>query len=258
MKNYLLPCFVLFLLFTACSKTEIETAEAGENIFYELRIYDAAPGKLDDLHARFRDHTMDLFEKHGMENIGYWEPIENLESQLYYVLAYPNRDAREASWEAFLSDPVWIQAKGESETDGGLVAGVQSVFLTATDYSPPIAPSVSENPRIFEFRTYKASDGNLGRLHSRFRDHTIDLFTKHGIEHFGYWSPVDAGKGADDTLIYFITHRNAEARDASFNTFRSDPAWVTARDDSEARAGGSLTMSVDPVMMRATDYSPAK
>src|SRR5689334_8737236 len=69
---------------------------------FEMRTYYAAPGKLDALNARFRDHTCKLFEKHGMTNVGYWMPIENPDNKLIYVLAYPNRDAREKSWKAFM------------------------------------------------------------------------------------------------------------------------------------------------------------
>src|SRR2546423_4651207 len=84
---------------------------------YEMRIYYAAPGKLDALHARFRDHTLKLFEKHGMTNIGYWVPIDNSENKLIYVLAFPDRDAREKSFKEFGADPDWQKAYKESEKD---------------------------------------------------------------------------------------------------------------------------------------------
>ncbi len=58
---------------------------------FEMRIYSAAEGKLDDLHARGRDHTPKFFEKHGITNIGYWTPINNEDRQIIYVLAYPSR-----------------------------------------------------------------------------------------------------------------------------------------------------------------------
>src|SRR6476469_2737431 len=71
---------------------------------FEMRTYYANPGKLDALNARFRDHTVKLFEKHGITNIGYWVPVENTENKLIYVLAYPSREAREASWKDFNND----------------------------------------------------------------------------------------------------------------------------------------------------------
>ncbi len=74
------------------------------------RAYYAAPGKLDALKTRFRDHTCKLFEKHGMVNIGYWLPVTNSENKLVYLLAYPSRDAREKSWQEFMADPDWQTA----------------------------------------------------------------------------------------------------------------------------------------------------
>ena len=105
---------------------------------FEMRIYTAPEGKLDALNARFREHTNRLFVKHGMALIGYWTPVDGPEAKntLVYILAYPSRDAREKSWEAFRADPAWIAARDASEKDGKLVSKVESKFLTPTDYSP--------------------------------------------------------------------------------------------------------------------------
>ena len=106
--------------------------------FFELRTYHAAEGKLDALHARFRDHTNALFTKHGITMIGYWTPADGdaAKKTLVYILAYPSREAREASWKAFQADPDWVKAKTESEVNGKLVDKVDSVYLNPTDYSP--------------------------------------------------------------------------------------------------------------------------
>ena len=105
--------------------------------FFEMRTYIAHEGKLEALHARFRDHTTGLFEKHGMTNLGYWVPADGPEAAntLVYILAYPSREAREASWQAFVADPEWTQAKEASEVDGPLVEKVIAQFLSPTDYS---------------------------------------------------------------------------------------------------------------------------
>jgi hypothetical protein len=102
---------------------------------FELRTYKAAPGKLDALHARFRDHTLGLFEKHGLEVVGFWSHGTG-DGTLVYLLAFDDPQAADAAWEAFRSDPEWIRARAESETDGILTAGVESVFMSPTDYSP--------------------------------------------------------------------------------------------------------------------------
>ena len=74
------------------------------------RVYYAAPGKLEELNTRFRDHTCKLFEKHGIVNLGYWTPIDNPENKLIYILAYPSREARETSWKKLMADPDWQTA----------------------------------------------------------------------------------------------------------------------------------------------------
>jgi hypothetical protein len=105
--------------------------------FFEMRTYYTNPGKMSALHARFKDHTTKLFEKHGMTNIGYWSPTsgENAENTLVYILAYPSKEAREKSWKAFGEDPDWKKAKADSEKDGVLVSKVVSVFMTPAEYS---------------------------------------------------------------------------------------------------------------------------
>ncbi|MFO0960979.1 MAG: NIPSNAP family protein [Isosphaeraceae bacterium] len=105
---------------------------------FEMRTYYAAPGKLDALQARFRDHTVGLFKKHGMTSIGYWTPRDDENgkgTKLVYILAYPDKAAAEKAWAAFRADPEWIAAKEASEKDGKLVEKVESVFLDPTDYS---------------------------------------------------------------------------------------------------------------------------
>ena len=105
---------------------------------FEMRIYYANPGKMDALHARFREHTNKLFVKHGMTLIGYWSPIDKKDSEerLIYILAYPSKDAAKKSWDAFRKDPDWIKARDASEKDGVLVKKVDSVNMNPTDYSP--------------------------------------------------------------------------------------------------------------------------
>ena len=105
---------------------------------YELRIYHAAPGKMDSLVARFRDHTDKLFAKHGINSVAYWtaldEPVKS--STFFYILEHPNREAAAANWKAFQDDPEWKAVKAKSEENGSLVEKVDSTFLRLTDFSP--------------------------------------------------------------------------------------------------------------------------
>jgi hypothetical protein len=108
-----------------------------ENRVFELRTYVSTEGKLDNLLARFRDHTIKLFEKHGMENIGYWVAADAPASKntLIYIVAHKSREAAKASWDAFRADPEWVKAKNASEANGAIVDKVTSVFMTPTDFS---------------------------------------------------------------------------------------------------------------------------
>jgi hypothetical protein len=253
-------CFLLLsLLMLTPAFAANETAQIDSRVF-EMRTYYAAPGKLDDLHARFRDHTVKLFEKQGITNIGYWVPIENPDSKLIYVLAYPSREARDTLWKEFGADPDWQAARKASEENGKLVAKVEQLFLKATDFSPAIKPWASGGEHVFELRTYTTTPGNLRALHDRFRNFTIALFGKHGMTNLFYWQLLPDQKDAENTLIYMLGHKSLEAAKASFDAFRKDPDWIAAKKDSEDKAGGSLTIpdGVKSVFLKATDYSPTR
>ena len=247
-------------LLTALTAHSTCSANAADMRCYEMRIYYAAPGKLHALNARFRDHTCKLFEKHGMANIGYWLPMTNTEQKLVYLLAYPSREAREKSWKEFMADPDWQTAAKQSEKDGKLVSKAESIFLTATDFSPAIISAAAAEPRVFELRTYTASPGNLDSLLARFREHTLKLFEKYGMTNFGYWTPTETKSGAGQKLIYLLAHKSREAAAESFNAFRADPDWIAVKKASEEKAGGSLTAQngVTSEFLVPTDYSATK
>ena len=112
-------------------------AQAGPQVF-ELRTYTAPDGKLGNLHARFRDHTLRIFEKHGIRNVVYFAPTDAplSENTLIYFISHASREAATTSWEAFRSDPEWQKVSADSQVDGRIVSNVESVFLVPTDYSP--------------------------------------------------------------------------------------------------------------------------
>jgi len=223
---------------------------------YEMRTYHPHEGKLDALHARFRDHTCALFTKHGIENVGYWTPESG--EFLVYLVRYPSRDAREASWKGFLADPVWKAAYAASTADGKLVAKIDSQFLQTTDFSPNPELKIEDPPRLFELRTYTVLEGRLPALHARFRDHTCALFEKQGMTNLWYFQPMADQEGSTRTLVYFLAHKDAEAREASFKAFTADPAWVAARDASQADGEIVAPKGVKSVLLKSTDYSPLR
>ena len=114
----------------------VAEAQSFDRVF-ELRTYTTFPGRLDALHARFAQHTIRLFERHGMTNIGYFGPqdLPLAENTLIYILAHDSREAAKASWEAFVADPEWQGVYEESRQDGRIVENLESIFMNATDYS---------------------------------------------------------------------------------------------------------------------------
>ena len=112
------------------------TIAADDSPVFELRIYTTHPGKMPNLLERFKNHTTKIFERHGMVNVGYWLPTEQKNGdKLYYILKYKSRAAADAAWKAFVADPEWKKVQSESEANGPIVAGVESIFMTATEFS---------------------------------------------------------------------------------------------------------------------------
>ena len=134
-STFLIACG--FALGSAFGPGGAAHAQASARVF-ELRTYTAPDGKLGDLHARFRNHTLRIFERLGMTNVVYLSPqdapLKN--NTLVYLLAYPSREAAKASWEAFRNDPEWKKVAAESQANGPLTTKVESIFLDPTDYSP--------------------------------------------------------------------------------------------------------------------------
>ena len=223
--------------------------------FYELRIYYCHPGKLNTLIERFKNHTTGLFEKHGMENIGYWLPTSNEQNALYYILAYPTKAARKSSWTAFSNDPEWKEVARKSEENGKIVAKVTSVFMTASELSPTIKPSSKGTDRSFELRTYYPAPGKLPELITRFKKHAFGFFKKYKMQNIGYWNTVDSLKVQPD-LVYMLAYKTeAEGRKA-WSEFLKDPKWVKAKADSEKN--GKLVDSVKSVYLKPLEFSAIK
>ena len=106
-------------------------------MIYEYRVYEAVPGKLPMLHARFRDHVLKMFERHRIKSIGYWTNYAGDDSnRLIYVLSFENAQQRQEAWASFRSDPQLERFADESERDGHPTARVMNTLLTPTDYSP--------------------------------------------------------------------------------------------------------------------------
>jgi hypothetical protein len=115
----------------------LTAAAFAQNRVYEMRTYICNEGKLEDLKKRFRDHTIEIFKRHGMESVGYWVPQDGPDSKttLIYIISHASRQQAAANWKEFSADPEWKKVAAESEANGKIVAKVISVFMDPTDFS---------------------------------------------------------------------------------------------------------------------------
>lgn len=248
MKKYLL---ILFL-----TLTQLSFAKAADDRYYELRVYYCNPGKLEALITRFRDHAVPLFKKHGIEGLGYWVPTKNSNNAFYYLMSYPSKEARDASWKAFAADPEWKEAARKSEENGKLVAKSELYFLKTTDYSPKFKASKSGQLSTFEMRIYTANPEKLPNLESRFRNHTMKIFENQGMKNIIYFTTIESDPSVQPKLLYFLSHKNEAAAKLSWENFRKDPQWIKASTESELN--GKLVEKVEAVYLQGMDFSKLK
>jgi hypothetical protein len=104
-------------------------------MLYELRTYYIFAGRMEAIHRRFADYTIDLFTKHGMKVVDFWEDADG-GNKIYYILEHQDRDSRDISFTHFMNDPEWIEAKGLSELDGPIVEKIDNFFMKRVPYSP--------------------------------------------------------------------------------------------------------------------------
>ncbi len=264
----------LLWLSTALFATQFAFAQAQDSAdseqqqskLYELRFYTTNPGKLPNLHARFRDHTMALFEKHGMENIIYWtvsegarDDGEQADNMLVYIIAHKNAEAREASWKAFREDPEWKKVAAESEKDGKILAKPpRAILMTDTAFSAadePVAGQDSDAPaRLWELRQYNDGPERVPHTVERFAFGEKDLFTEHGMQTVKFWTATD-----DSAFIYLLAHKDRDASKKSwqgfFAGFRPFMQKYNAAHPNlpRGRGNGSEVRFLVP-----TDYSPRR
>jgi len=136
--SILAACAVGFAALSQTRTASGEKKEPGKERLFEMRTYTTHPGKLEALHARFREHTNKLFEKHGMTLVGYWTPTEgeSAKDTLIYILAYKDNVARDQAWAAFNADPEWVKTRTEMQVSVQVDEKVEQLFLNPTDYSP--------------------------------------------------------------------------------------------------------------------------
>ena len=245
----------LFILTTGIfgERSQADTPEkksASQGV-YELRIYTTHPGRLNALHARFRDHTIKLFEKHGIKNIIYGTPVGQ-ENTLTYVIQHSSRKGADGAWKSFVADPQWQKVFKESRKDGPIVSKVESHYLNLTDFSPSKSKSHKGDTRLFELRTYTTAKGRLENLHQRFRDGELKLFEEHGITNIFYSNPLEQ----ENVMVYLVAHKDQKGAEKSWSSFGGDPKWKTLLADSLKT--GTIVTKVENEFLVPTDYSPLR
>ena len=249
---------------TGKGKPEAPVAARSDIGLYELRVYASADGKMDALNARVRDHEIPLFKKHGMTPIGFFTPVvlpgQPVDNRLFYIMGYRDKAARDAAWVDFAKDPEWSAAYKAANASGALTTSIAATLYTPTDYSPKLNTSPAKSPRLFELRTYHATPGKLESVHTRFRNHALDIFAKHGMTSMLYWRPVAGQAGMTDKLTYLLAFPNVEARNQDWTDFSADPEWKKVSADSQ-KDGPILLPQPDGVVsvqLKPTSYSPLR
>jgi hypothetical protein len=236
-------------------------AQPPEPPVYQLRTYSTAPGKLPVLLERFEKTNLPLFRKHGIALVGAWTPAagDTAGDRLVYLVRFPSRAAVDANFKAFLDDPEWKSVYGaEKETHGTVVSKAEIVTLAPTNFSPlPTALSGVGPDTVHELRVYHASPGKLENLLTRFREHTLKLFEKHGMTNVVYGVPAQGEPGAGATLFYFLAYKDRDGATASWKAFRDDPAWQAVYKASQPD-GIPLAAKVESYFLTPTTFSPGR
>ncbi len=240
-------------------------AQKPNSKLYELRFYVTNPGKLPDLHARFRDHTMGLFEKHGIENIIYWTVSEgdkgdgdDAANMLVYIVAHKDEAAKDASWKAFREDAQWKEVAKKSEENGKILAKppraifMKDVSFSANDEQANASSNVPA--RLWELRQYNDGPERVPSTVDRFGSGEKEIFTKHGMQTVKFWTATD-----NSAFIYLLAHKDKPAAEASWKGFMGDfKEFMQKYRESHPNLPGGRGNGHEVRYLIPTDYSPLK
>ena len=230
-----------------------------EGPVYELRIYTANKDRLQHMIKRFRTYTDKIFKRHKMEPIGYWLPSDGGANRrkFIYILKHPSRYAAYQNWINFSNDNEWKNTVlKKPEFQRLLAEKPEHIFMTANDYSDKVKDAIAKPGGIFELRTYDCNPGKLTLLNNRFRNHTTEIFNKHGIKNIAYWTPFDKPESTNQ-LIYLIHHESRDQADKNWQAFGSDPAWRKVAKETQ-KDGKFLSKRPERLYLKAVDFSPIK
>lgn len=247
-----LPLIVVGVVGVVAGVASAQPMQSAESRLFELRTYHTSDGKLDALHARFRDCATRMFEKHGITNLGYWTPADANGSRIVFLLAYPNEAARDASWSGLAIDPDWRKCRRETERDGRLVERIEELLLVPTADCPVVAPTRGEEPRAFEVRTYTT------KLDDRTHHHTICEKYREAL--VGCWTATTTRPSGEVTHVYLLAH------DRPIVERQVPDAGLAARYHISTTGGPGPRIRPRPIsddggiglVLQPTDYSPLR
>ena len=213
-------------------------------MIYEFRTYEAIPGMLPDLSARFGSHVIGFFQKHDIGMLGFWTNEIGVSNRLVYILKFDGLGDREKKWNAFATDPDWLQLRNAGPQ---MVTQISNTFMRLTPYSPE--PKISS--AVQELRVYEAMPGKLPALHERFANHTSGFFEKYGMDQIGYWTE---DVGTSNKLVYMLGYASLGDREKSWSAFSGDADWRKVVEESHR--DGILVRQAHNSILRPTAYSP--
>ena len=216
-------------------------------MLYELRIYDAMPGRFGAVNDRLANYSSPFLRKHGMEILGFWTDEIGTSNRVTYIISFESMADCEAKWSAFRADPDWQRAFAETEKDGPLVGTVHNSFMRLTPYSPE--PQVTS--KVQELRVYEVVPGKMQALHERMANHTMGYLKKYGIDMIGFWTDA---VGISNQLWWMIGYPSLAEREKRWSAFMVDPDWLKAVEESHR--DGVLVSRAHNSILSPTPYSP--
>lgn len=230
---------------------------AKEARYFELRIYDVTPGKMESVLNRFRDHIGRIRAKHGIETIAYWTATDKEGREKFiYLIAGDSEDQFKVSEKAFSADPEFQQAYAASaKAHGQTVDKIVSYPMHAEDWSPRVQVMPNTPTRTFELRIYDVLPGKMELLMANYRDARLGLFSKHGFSNLGFWT-CDIKNGSQK-FVMLLAHQSPKLIDASKAAYHADPQWREQVDEWNKTAGPT-TADVTSLIMTPTEFSPLK
>ncbi len=222
--------------------------------YFELRIYDVTRHQLAAVLERFRETVQPVREKHGIRTVGYWTArgVTN-DGTFAYLMSAGSRDELQRREKEFGADPEFKKGyaasnKKHGKTVDGIAAFSLSVDATARfDFNP------SQPPRVFDLRIYSVLPGRLDAFRSRWRDHAVPTYERHGLHSIGWWVAGQKDAEGHDQFVCLLAAESADAVQKAIAAFHADPEWQRVEQLTEA--GGALRSGVTVLKLTPADFS---